>query len=146
MKTITKALVRTIAAGAMVLPLATPALAHDDYGRYPDYGRGGWEGRNVDYRFSNPRQAVGMCVRAAENAASRNAWGRADVTNINDVDRNGRGFTVRGRIAVNAGGRDWRGDRYGWNGGPRGYDSGWFKCRVEYGRVVDLDFGGLRGR
>ena len=27
----------------------------------------------------------------------------------------------------------------------RGYDSGWFRCKVANGRVVDLDFGGIRG-
>ena len=27
----------------------------------------------------------------------------------------------------------------------RGYDSGWFKCRIEQGRVVDMDIDGIRG-
>lgn len=151
MKTITKALVRTIAAGAMVLPAVGPALAHDndDWRGGYNYDRAGWEGRDRDrgygYGRDNPRQAVTMCVRAAEHAARRSTWGRADVTGINDVDRNGHGYTVKGRISVNADGRDWRGDARGWNGGPRGYDSGWFRCRVEYGRVADIDFGGIRG-
>ena len=27
----------------------------------------------------------------------------------------------------------------------RGYDSGSFKCKIEQGRVVDMDFDGIRG-
>ena len=78
------------------------------------------------------------------------------MTDIRGVDRNNRGYTVRGRIAVNSQGRDWhRGDRNygngwnndyrGWNNNLRGYDAGSFRCKVEYGRVVDIDFSGIRG-
>ena len=63
---------------------------------------------------------------------------------------------MRGRIAVNSNGRDWRrsdgyygrgwgGDYRGWNDNLRGYDSGSFKCRIERGRIVDLDYKGIRG-
>ena len=122
---------------------------NDRYDRYSQYDRSG-------YRDGNPRQAVEQCVRTAENQASRSSYGRADVTDIRAVDRNSRGYTVKGRIAVNSQGRGWRNgdsnygrgwnnDYRGWNSNMRGYDSGSFRCRVEYGRVVDLDLNGIRG-
>jgi len=122
---------------------------NDRYGYNDRYSRYG-------YQNGNPRQAVEQCVATAENQASRYSYGRADVTDIRSVDRNSRGYTVRGRIAVNSQNRGWRnGDRNygngwnndyrGWNNNLRGYDAGSFKCRVEYGRVVDIDFDGIRG-
>jgi hypothetical protein len=158
-----------IIAGAVILGgIAAVAGAigndNDRYGgryygssdRYDRYDRYGYDSRYYGYRSGNPRQAVEQCVYAAEREASRYSYGRADVTDIRDIDRNSRGYTVRGRIAVNSQGRDWRygdsrygrgwnGDYRGWNDGLRGYDSGSFRCRVEYGRVVDLDFTGIRG-
>ena len=108
------------------------------------------------YRNGNPRQAVEQCVATAESEASRASYGRADVTDIRSIDRNSRGYTVRGRIAVNSHmggwrngdsnyGSGWNDDYRGWNNNLRGYDSGSFKCKVEYGRVVDIDFDGVRG-
>jgi hypothetical protein len=190
MKTDTKALVGTVAAGAMAFSSASPALARDngisageviagaliiggiaavaasagdrDYGYdragYYDgddrYGRhdryeGNWQGDGA-------RSAVQRCVAAAENQASRYGYGRADVTDIRDVRQTRWGYQVRGRIAVNTRGREWRdgdgsygrgwnGDYRGWNRSMRGYDSGSFSCRIERGRVVDLDFDGIRG-
>jgi hypothetical protein len=122
---------------------------NDRYGYNDRYDRYG-------YRNGNPRQAVEQCVATAEREASRYSYGRADVTDIRDIDRNSRGYTVKGRIAVNGQGRDWRrgdsnygrgwnNDYRGWNNNLRGYDAGSFKCRVEYGRVVDIDFSGIRG-
>jgi hypothetical protein len=96
-----------------------------------------------------------MTVR--ERYASRYSYGgRADVTDIRDIDRNSRGYTVRGRVAVNTGDRDyrygdsrygrgWGGDYRGWNDNLRGYDAGSFRCRIEYGRVTDIDIDGIRG-
>ena len=122
---------------------------NDRYGYNDRYDRSG-------YRNGNPRQAVEQCIATAENQASRYSYGRADVTDIRGVDRNSRGYTVRGRIAVNDQGRDWRrgdssygngwnNDYRGWNNNLRGYDAGSFRCKVEYGRVVDIDFDGVRG-
>ncbi len=215
MKTFTKTLALTVAAGVMVVSAAAPAAARDhrdrdgisageviagalviggiaavaasvgsnrdrgysndyNYGRagYDGHQRGdGWDndrgyGNRYDWGgygnrydrggYGNPRQAVEMCVNVAERTASRYSHGRANVTDVRDIDRNDRGYTVRGRIAVNSAGRDWRngdsrygrgwgGDYRGYNDSMRGYDSGSFKCRVEYGRVVDVDFSGLRG-
>ena len=118
--------------------------------RYDRAGYGGY-GRYRD----NPRQAVEQCVRAAERDASRYSYGRADVTDIRRVRNKRDGYEVSGRIAVNTRARGYRGDRRygsGWGNDYRGwdrnrhygYDSGKFKCRVRYGRVVDLDYSGIR--
>ena len=126
---------------------------YDGYGGGANYYRGGGYGY---YNRGNPRTAVEQCVRSAESNAARYSYGRADVTDIRDVRPTREGYEVRGRIAVNSAGRTWRsgddwhgrgwgGDYRGWNSGLRGYDSGSFKCRVAWGRVVDLDYSGLRG-
>lgn len=196
MKTLPKALVGTVAAAAVAVSSATPAVARDhrggidggdiiagalviggiaaiaaaasnnndrrDYDRYgygDGRGRDGWSDRRYGdgfYGRGNPRQAIEQCVRTAERNASRYSYGRADVTDIRNVRNTRWGYEVRGRIAVNTRGRDWRdGDRYygrgwggdyrGWDNSLRGYDSGSFKCKVERGRVVDLDYSGIRG-
>lgn len=124
--------------------------------RYND--RYGYNDRSSGYGYQNgnSRQAVEQCVATAQNEASRYSYGRADVTDIRGVDRNSRGYTVRGRIAVNGQNRSWRNgdsnygrgwndDYRGWNNNLRGYDAGSFRCKVEYGRVVDIDFSGIRG-
>ena len=127
------------------------------YDRYDRYGRGGWNDRYGygAYR-GNPREAVAQCVQIAERNAGRYSYGRADVTDIRSVRETRSGYEVRGRIAVNGMGRDWRngdgnygrgwnGDYRGWNSSLRGYDSGSFTCRIDRGRVVDLDYDGIRG-
>lgn len=196
MKTMTKGLVGTVAAGAMALASASPAFArngHDDgvsagdviagaliiggiaavaaaasddhrdrYG-YGNDGRRGYDdrgyGRDYSYggRYGDPRSAVEQCVNAAERQASRASWGgRADVTDIRDIDRTSTGYKIKGRIAVNTRGHDyrygdkrygngWGNDYRGWNDNLRGYDSGKFTCKISYGRVVDVDFSGIRG-
>jgi hypothetical protein len=196
-----KALVGTIAAGAMAVSSATPAFAqyrdrdrdhdgisageviagaliiggiaaiasasnnHDRNYRDGDYREGNYRGG--DYRYdragyghgygyqTNPRQAIAQCVQAVERtAASR--YGRADVTDVRDIRQTRYGLEVKGRIAVDTDGREWRrgdsnygrgwdGDYRGWNNSMRGYDSGSFKCKIERGRVVDLDIDGIRG-
>lgn len=129
-----------------------------DRSRYGDYryDRRGYDDYAGRYNRGNSRQAVEQCVRAAERSAGRYSYGDANVTDIREIRRTNRGYEVRGRVAVNGMGRDWRdgdrrygngwsGDYRGWNDRYRGYDSGTFKCRVDYGRVVDLDFSGIRG-
>ncbi len=158
-----------VIAGAVVLGgIAAVASAasrnsRDGYGygnRDYNYDRGGYRdeyrsGRDYGYRNGNPRQAIEQCVRAAERDAGRYGRG-ADVTDIRDVRNTRYGYEVRGRIAVNTMGRDWRrgddnygrgwgNDYRGWTDRMRGYDSGKFTCRVENGRVVDLDYSGLSG-
>ena len=152
-----------VIAGALVIGgiAAVAAAASNDHDRYDyDYGRGyrdryGYSGYG---RGMGPRDAVEQCVRAAERTANRYSYGgRAKVTDIRDVDRKNYGYRVKGRIAVNGMGRDWRwGDRdygggwnrdyRGWNSSLRGYDAGTFDCRVDYGGAIrDLDFSGIRG-
>jgi len=188
MKTITKGLIGTVAAGAMAMASVTPAAARDHRDRdgistgdviagaliiggiaaiaaaassndRDDYR--GYDRRGYDDRYygggGNARGAVEMCVNAAERNASRYSYGgRADVTDIRKIDRKRDGYTVKGRIAVNTSGRYWRdgdsrygrgwgGDYRGWNNNLRGYDSGNFTCKVKYGRVVDIDYSGIRG-
>ena len=118
MKTITKALVGTVAAGAMAMGSASPAAA--------------------------------QYVYAAERNASRYSYGGgAQVTDIRDINRKRDGYTVKGRIAVNTRSNNWRrgwgNDWRGWDNRYSGYDAGRFTCDVRYGRVVDLDYSGIRG-
>lgn len=158
-----------IVAGALVIGgiAAIAAAASNNNDRYDRYGYGddNWRGRdgwnNDRYRDNyygrgNPRGAIEQCVNVAERTAARYSYGRADVTDVRDVRPTRWGYEVRGRIAVNSNGRDWRqGDRYygrgwngdyrGWNSSLRGYDAGSFKCKVERGRVVDIDYSGIRG-
>jgi len=134
-----------IIAGAVVLGGLAAILSadHDRYDRYdrndrryrgryddPRYGYG------YDYgRYGNSRAAVGQCVRAVERGTSR--YGRTDVTQVTSIDRKRDGYRVKGRVVVNDG---WRG-RWGRGGS---YDRGKFSCDVRYGRVVDVDYSGLR--
>ena len=208
MKTVSKALLGTIAAGAMVAASATPALADHRDGRRDGvsvgdviagaliiggiaavasaaskndnrgYDRAGYNNGNYDnggynnggynnggynngydqYR-ANPRQAVEVCIAAAERYAGSRGI-RADVTDIREVRDTRYGFQVKGRIAVQGQGRGWNrggyngdsrygqgwgGDYRGYNDRVRGYDSGSFKCKFERGQVTDLDIDGVRG-
>ncbi|MEO0062452.1 MAG: hypothetical protein RLZZ08_1012 [Pseudomonadota bacterium] len=198
MKTISKAVVGTIAAGAAAFTSVAPAAARDyrdrrhdgvdagdiiagalviggiaaiasaagsnrydnpGYDRgYDDYrGRDQYRGYDRGRGYQDPRAAVEQCVYAAERNASGSSWGgRAKVTDIRDVDAYRDGYRVKGRIAVNSMGRDWRrgDDRYGrgwdndyrgWNDRYAGYDAGRFTCEVRYGRVVNIDYSGVRG-
>src|SRR5690606_12515591 len=119
------------------------AASRDRYDRYDRYDRG--------YRGGgSARSAVEQCVYAAERNASRYSWrGGAKVTDIRKVDRKRDGYKVKGRIAVNTRNADWRrgwgNDWRGWNNRYSGYDAGRFTCDVRYGRVVDLDYSGIRG-
>ena len=143
-----------------MIVVASAASRNDGYDRA--YGRGydpdyGYGRAGYGYNYGgNPRQAVEQCVFAAERDASRYSYGRADVTDIREVRNTRYGYEVKGRIAVNQSGRGWRwgdgnygrgwnNDYRGWNSNLRGYDSGSFKCKFERGRVVDLDYSGIRG-
>jgi hypothetical protein len=150
MKTVSKALIGTVAAGAMAMASASPAMARDNDRRDHDgisageviagalilggiaavasaaandrYDR--YDGYRYRDRWGSPRSAVERCVHAAERSASRWSYGRnAKVTDIRDIDRKNDGWN----------------DRY------RGYDAGKFTCKVRYGRVTDVDFSGIRG-
>ncbi|MEO6153773.1 MAG: hypothetical protein ABIT09_13300 [Croceibacterium sp.] len=112
--------------------------------------RGGYYNYDQYDRAGDPRQAVEQCVSAASQGASRYSYGgRANVTDIRKIDRKRDGFVVKGRIAVNTRSQNWRGgwgnDYRGFDDRYNGYDSGSFTCRVQYGRIVDLDYSGIRG-
>ena len=119
---------------------------------YRDYNRGY---RYNDRRRGNARYAVQQCVNAVERDARRAGYRFADVTEIRDVDRERRGWEVKGRLVVD-GSRGYgrynrqynRYDRYDRGGRyDRGYDrdAGRFSCEIERGRVVDIDYRGIRG-
>ncbi len=125
---------------------------HDsDYSRDRDYrgrGYGDWYTYNAGGRGSrsgNVDRAVERCVQAAEREAERWGCGRANVTQIRDIDRDRSGFLVRGSIAVrsyNNRNGNWGNYRHGRRNS--GFDTGSFTCDFSRGRVVDIDFGGLR--
>lgn len=138
-------------------------VRYNGYNSYPAYdgyryggGYGNQYGYGSDRYRGNPRAAVEQCVSIAERNAARYSYGRADVTDVREVRLTRDGYQIKGRIAVNAMGRGWRngdsfygrgwgGDYRGWNSNLRGYDSGSFNCKIAYGRVVDLDYSGIRG-
>ncbi|WP_374405136.1 hypothetical protein [Pelagerythrobacter sp.] len=170
MKTLTKALVGTIAAGGLAMTAATPAMAqYRDYDRDDGIGvgeviagaaiiggiaalAGAFDNNDRDrydnryYRTGydrgyNSRAVIERCVAAAETNARRYGYRAANVTQIRDVDTNRDNVRIKGRIDV---GRSY-GRSYGYDRN-RGYDSGDFTCRVDYsGRVYDLDYSGIRG-
>ncbi|RDC60259.1 hypothetical protein HME9302_01460 [Alteripontixanthobacter maritimus] len=119
---------------------------YDDRNRYRDRYNRGYS------RQSYGRRAVEKCIRAAEGDARRYGYRYADVTQIRDVDRKRNGFRVRGTIRVDGNRGGYRNDRYGRydrydrrNRYNRRSDTGRFTCDIRRGRVVDLDFKGVRG-
>ena len=204
MKTVSKALLGTAAAGAMAVTSATPAFARDRHNDGISAGEviagavilGGIaavassigkdrDRYRTDYRYDrgyrdnyyrsrgNPRSAVQQCVAAATQNAQRYGYRGVRVTEIRDVDDTRRGWRVKGRIAVNDGSRygyrdrrgyrdqrgyrDRRGNRYDtrydrgrsdygrYGYSNRGKDHGSFSCEIQRGRVVDIDYDGIRG-
>jgi len=169
MKTITKALVGTVAAGAMAMASASPAMARDHRDDGIDVGdviagaviiggiaaiAGAFDGDNDDryrdryyrgggnnYRYG-PRGAIEQCVATVENNARRYGYRYANVTEIRDVDGRRDNLRVKGRLQVGD-----RYDRYGYGryDRNRGYDTGSFTCRIDRGRVYDIDYSGIRG-
>lgn len=187
MKTLTKALAGTIAAGAMAMTSVAPASARDRHDKGIDAGEiiagavilGGiaavlssGKDRNDrhyddrDYRYNdrnyrpaynghrgNGERAVQMCINAVERDARRSGYRFADVTQIRDVDRNRNGWQVNGRLVVDEGrdrraGRYDRYDRYDRSDRydrDRRFDEGRFSCQIQRGRIVDIDYSGVRG-
>ncbi|NCP18861.1 MAG: hypothetical protein GW855_06855 [Erythrobacter sp.] len=169
----TKAALCTAAAGAMAFTSAAPAEAQRYRDRDNDGISAGEiiagaliiggiaavasasnnDRRNYRYRDNyyrsngNPRLAVDRCVRAAQNDARRSGYRRAQVVDINRVRDTRRGWNISGRIAVD-GQRGYRDNRRGYD--RRGYnnrrgDQGRFSCNIRNGRVVDMDYRGIRG-
>ncbi|WP_095011808.1 hypothetical protein [Tsuneonella mangrovi] len=148
-----------VIAGALIIggiaAIASSAgKSHNRDYRYNDYrynqGYGydrGYGDRSGHSRYGS-RDAVQQCVYAAQRNASRYR-GDARVTDIRKVKRNRDGYRIEGRIAVNTRNADWRrgwgNDYRGYDNRYRGWDSGKFRCDVRYGRVVNLDYRGIRG-
>ncbi|MDC0887129.1 hypothetical protein OAS19_05005 [Altererythrobacter sp.] len=180
MKTASKALLGTIAAGAMAVTSASPAMANDrNRDRGVDAGdiiagavilggiaaiatAGKRDGYRDNYRYDdrrayrgdryqgrgNSRAAIQQCVRAAERDARRSGYRGANVTDIRQVKDTRYGWRVKGEIAVQGQrGYDNRVNynRRGQRGYKGGYDTGRFTCDIQRGRVVDLDYRGIRG-
>jgi hypothetical protein len=182
MKIISKALVGTVAAGAMALASASPAMARDrdhdgvsagdiiagalviggiaavagsigndryNGGTYggPYYNGGyndryGYNGYGYN-RGGDPRSAIEQCVNAARSDLARRGFRGAQVTDVRSVSPDRDGYKVRGTVVVNERGGGWNRD-YNYRYGGRDYDRGSFSCDVSYGRVVDLDYSGLK--
>ncbi len=197
MNTVSKALLGTVAAGAMAVTSATPAAARDrhndgisageviagavilggiaaiassigkDRNRYRDDYRYNTSYRDQYYQArGNPRSAVDICVNAVRSQAARYGFRGVNIPEIRGVNDTRYGWRVKGRVAVDEdrrygyrdqryGYRDQRGynrnvrydrnnyGRYGYNANSK--DFGSFTCDIQRGRVVDIDFDGIRG-
>jgi len=162
MNKLNKALVGTATAAAMAVS-ATPAMAKDGRNGGPSageviagvaiigaiaaiassgnkdrkYSNNDYRGdryQNDRYRQISQRQAVNQCVRAAENGATYR--GRANVTDIRDVDRTRNGYRIKGNILVEQNRGRYQRNRYS--------DKGKFTCYVDGNRVSDVQFSGLK--
>ncbi|NJM51573.1 MAG: hypothetical protein HC843_12475 [Sphingomonadales bacterium] len=131
-----------VIAGVAILGGIAAILSSSDNDRYDrDYHRGGYGyGYGRGQGYDGERRAIDRCIRTVERG---NRYGYAKVTDIRDIDRTRYGYKVRGRLSVNSG-YDGRYGRYG-RGGYDRYDSGKFTCYVDRGRVVDIDYSGIRG-
>ena len=140
-----------VIAGALIIGGLAAILGSSSNNRYRD----GYTYRDRDYRArGNPERAIRQCIRAVERDARRAGYRFADVTEIRDVDRERRGWEVKGRLVVDEGRhRGYRGDRYrgrnryddrGYYNRGRSFDQGRFKCEIHRGRVVNINYRGLR--
>ncbi len=136
-----------------IAAIASAGSSNRGYRDDRDYDRGhGWRDQRVyddgyNQRGYGEREAIGQCIRAAQQEARR--YGNARVTEVTDIDEYGRGFQIRGTVVSEN--RDWgrRGydgyDRYGY-GNDRfrnNYSRGRFTCTVNYGRVEDVRISGI---
>lgn len=149
-----------VIAGAVILGGIAAILSSGKRDRYHHSDRNYRYGDRYDTRRGNGRAAIERCVRAVERDARRAGYRFANVTEIRDVDRERYGWEVKGRLVVDgARGYGYRGDRYNSRYNNRynnryGYDRydrydrgdrGKFTCDVSRGRVVGIDYSGIRG-
>lgn len=97
--------------------------------------------RRYDRGYDSSQRAVQLCAAAVQRDVRRYGYRYADVTQIRDVDRERYGYEVKGRLVVD-GQRGY--DRYDRRSYRRA-DEGKFTCDVSRGRVVDIDYSGIRG-
>jgi len=135
-----------VIAGALIIGGIAAIASAGDRDRYRDRRY-----RDDYYRANgNPRRAVNRCIRAARQDARRSGYRNAQVIDINRVRDTRRGWNISGRLEVN-GQRGYRDQRRGYND-RRGYynnnrrsDRGRFSCQIRNGRVIDMDYRGIRG-
>jgi hypothetical protein len=148
-----------VIAGVAILGGIAAILASDKDG-YRDYDNqyDRRHNRGYDGGYRNPaRNATNACIRSVEYG---DRYNRKQVTDIRDIQETRYGYRIKGRVSVNDAYReqghrgydrgyydrdDRRDDRYGNNRGYNEYGSGKFTCYVERGRVVDIDYSGIRG-
>jgi hypothetical protein len=144
-----------VIAGALIIGGIAAIASAASKDRYRDdhrYGDG-YSYRDNRYGHGNSRAAVERCVRAVERDARRAGFRYAQVTEIRDVDRERRGWEVTGRLVVDDGyHRGYRGDRSRVRYDDRrdryrdrDLDRGRFKCEIRRGKIVDIDYKGIRG-
>ncbi len=167
-----RALVGTVAAGAMAVTTATPALARDRNNDGIDAGEviagaliiGGIAavaaaaskkdrdryGYGRDYRYK--RAGYGNYYGGYGRHGSRGAVEACVRAAENNATRYVRGRAdvtqvtrvQRKRNGYNVRGRIAVQDR-GYRWGRSRYDTGKFTCKVRYGRISDIDYSGIRG-
>ncbi len=171
MKNLTKAMVGTVAAGAMAVSTASPAMARDHKGgvdagdviagaliiggiaavaaaaskkdkyRYRD-GYGYRDGR--DYRYHRAGYGRGYGARDDVGRCVRAAERNASRYGYGNADVTHITSVRNKRDGYDVKGRIVVEDRYrGYRRG--GYDEGKFTCKVRYGRISDIDYSGIRG-
>lgn len=131
-----------VIAGAVILGGLAAILGgdddRDDYYRDDDYYYDDrYDGRYYQSnRAGYSREVIERCVYAAENEARR--YGQGDVTQVDEVRRNGRYVRVSGDIRI---AQTYARDRYGRPVYDREVDDGNFECYVDRrGRVVDVNY------
>ncbi len=142
-----------VIAGALIIGgLAAILGSSNKNDRYSD----NYRYHDRDYRpQGNPERAIQKCINAVERDARRAGYRFADVTEIRDVDRERRGWEIRGRLVVDEGRGGYRGDwyrdrnryddrGYAYNHRGQNLDQGRFKCEIQRGRVVGINYRGLR--
>ena len=169
MKTLTKALVGTVAAGTMAVSASTPALA-----------KHGGGGISTGEAIAGALVIGGIAAVAASSGKDRYGYDRDRYRNRGHRYGHGYGYgygmhpDAAVQRCVNAVERDATGYHYGRadvtritsvkhkssgfdvkgyvqvhsnhrGGGHRYYDSGTFRCKIRYGRISDIDFSGIRG-
>ena len=119
----------------------------------PTWKRAPWKPLTAAPRL--PRTSAARPGGAYEKEFKK--WRAGQITSfVRQVRDTRNGYEIRGRIAVDTRrggwrqgdgnyGNGWGGDYRGWNQSMRGYDAGSFKCRIERGRVVNIDVDGVRG-
>lgn len=115
--------------------VATAIGALSSGNRYDDRYRG----RSRGYGYGDDRQSsIEACAYEAEREAGRRFGGRAQVRDIDDVDRSRDGYRVRGTVEVQS---DYRYGRDGYGRGDARDGRVRFTCDAYAGRVTGLSIG-----